>query len=145
MNEDSITPDIHRLIDQRIADGIAVHVDWVARAILADRPHVEGEDAPFYRDCTFKEVSRLVKRAIGKFDAADQTPTELLLPGFDHLPRAYPIERSGQRVLVPIERCTDDELQARRDELVAMSDGCLAHARELDAFIMARNAVASAE
>lgn len=139
MNEDSITPEIHKLIDERLAKGALVHVPWVAGAILDARPHIAGEDAPFYRDCTFREVVRLVKRAIGKYDdATDETPAQILFPGFKHLVKAYPIERNGERVLVPVQECTDDELQARADELEKMALGCRAHARELREFILSR-------
>lgn len=139
MNESTITSDIHQLIDERIASGALVHVPWVAGAILDSRPHITGEDAPFYRDCTFKEVVRLVKRAIGKYEeATDTTPDQLLFPGFKHLVRAYPIEREGERVLVPVQECTDDELEARANELEKMARGCRSHARELREFVLGR-------
>lgn len=139
MNEESITPEIHRLIDERIANGALVHVPWVASAILDERSDISGDDAPFYRECTFKEVVRLVKRAIGKYeDATDSTPDQLLFPGFKHLVRAYPIERNGERVLVPLPECTDEELHTRADELERMALGCRAHARELREFVLSR-------
>lgn len=144
MNEDSITADIHRLVDERIASGIAVHFQWAAQAVLDERPDISGDDAPFYRDCTFKEVVRLVKRAMGKYDdATDTTPEQLLFPGFKHLVRAYPVERNGDRLLVPLQFLTDDEIEARAAELDKMAMGCRAHARELREFAMARPAVAA--
>lgn len=145
MNEDSITPEIHRLIDERISRGALVHVPWVAGAILDERSDINGNDAPFYRECTFKEVVRLVKRAIGKYDdATDTTPDQMLFPGFKHLVKAYPIERDGDRVLVPVQECTDDELHARADELEKMAKGCRSHARELREFVLARPRKAAA-
>lgn len=139
MNESTITADIHQIIDDRIASGALVHVPWVAGAILDARPDINGDDAPFYRDCTFKEVVRLVKRAIGKYEeATDTTPDQLLFPGFKHLVRAYPIERGGERVLVPVQECTDDELEARANELEKMARGCRSHARELREFVLGR-------
>lgn len=139
MNEDSITPAIHKLIDDRIASGALVHVPWVASAILSERSDISGSDAPFYRDATFKEVVRLVKRAIGKYEEADDTtPSQLLFPGFRHLVKAYSFERAGERVLVPVQECSDDELASRADELEKQALGCRAHAREIREFMTAR-------
>ena len=139
MNEDNITASIHRLVDERIENGALVHVAWVATAILAEHPEIHGEDAVFYRDATFKLVSQLVKRAIGKFDEAqDTTPAQLLFPGFRHLCKAYSFKRNGVHVLVPVQNCTDEELNSRADEFDKQALGCKAHSRELHDFISAR-------
>lgn len=143
MNEESITPEIHRLVDERIANGVAVHFQWVAQAILDERSNIEGVDAPFYRTCTFNEVVRLVKRAIGKYDATDTTPEQLLFPGFTHLVRAYPVERDGERMLVPVQLLTDEELESRAADLDKMAVGCRLHARELREFAAARSTIAA--
>jgi len=145
MNNDSITPDIHRLVDERIEHGIAVHFQWVAQAILDERCEIDGKDAPFYRQCTFNEIVRIVKRAIGKYEnATDTTPEQLLFPGFKHLVRAYPVERDGERMLVPLQMCTDEELHARANELFKMAKGCRAHGRELLEYIASRLSAAIA-
>jgi hypothetical protein len=135
MNEDSIAPEIHKLIDERIANGALVHVPWVASAILAERSDISGGDVAFYRDCAFKEVVRLVKRAIGKYDeATDTTPEQMVFPGFKHLVKAYSIERDGERVLVPTQSCTAAELRSRAEEMLKQSHGLVEHARELNEF-----------
>lgn len=139
MNKDSVLPAIHRLVDDRIAAGALVHVPWVASAILAERPDITGADAAFYRDCTFKEVTRLVTSAIGKYERAlDSTPAQLVFPGFKHLVKAYPVTRGDQALLVPVDQCTDAELRARADQLKKMAAGCQAHARELLEYVSAR-------
>ena len=142
MNETNLTAEIHKLIDDKIASGVVVHVDWIATEILHTYDAIEGDDAPLYRVCTFKEVVRMAKRAIGKYDAEDTTQEQLVLPGFKHLCRAYPIERDGENVLVPVTQCTDDELLDRADQLEEMAKGCRAHARELREFVLGRAAAA---
>lgn len=143
MNEDSVRAEIHKLIDEKIATGVAVKVDWIAAEILQLKCDITGEDAPFYRVCTFKEVKREAKRAIGKYDATDRTPEQLALPGFKHLCRAYPISRDEDEImLVPVTQCSDDELLARADQLDEMAKGCRAHAREIRAYVRARKAAA---
>lgn len=140
MEDASITSEIHRLIDDKIATGVVVNVDWVAAEILSIKCNIEGEDAPFYRVCTYKEVVRLAKRAIGKYDAEDVTAEQLVLPGFKHLCRAYPLERDGLVALVPVTMCTSDELLARAAQLEEMAKGCVAHALEIREYVLARAA-----
>jgi hypothetical protein len=138
MDSGNINSEIHKLIDGKIEAGAVVQVHWIAQEVLAKHASIQGDDADWYRVCTFKEVCRIAKSAIGKYKADDQTEQQLLFPGFKHLCRAYPIERDGDQVLVPVEQCTDAELSARADELEKMAKGCRDHAREIREFIMAR-------
>ena len=112
----------------------------MAAEILNIKCNIDGEDAPFYRVCTYKEVVRLAKRAIGKYDAEDTTAEQLVLPGFKHLCRAYPLERDGLVALVPVNVCTDDELLMRAAQLEEMAKGCTAHALEIREYVLARGA-----
>lgn len=143
MDDTSVTAEIHKLVDDKIASGVVVHVEWVAAEILNLKCNIDGDDAPFYRVCTFKEVVRLAKRAIGKYDAKDTTAEQLVLPGFKHLCKAYPIDRDGVSVLVPITLCTDAELFDRANQLEEMAKGCVAHANEIREFLLAREAAAA--
>ena len=97
MNETSVTEEIHKLIDEKIDAGVVVHADWIAASILAIKDQIEGEDAPFYRVCAYRDVVRIAKRVIGKFKADDTTPEQLVLAGFEHLCKAYPMDRNGAR------------------------------------------------
>ena len=138
MEEPSVISEIHKLIDDKISTGVVVNVDWVAAEILSAKKDINGEDAPFYRVCTFREVVRVAKRAIGKYEAADKTPEQIVLPGFKHLCKAYPMTRNGVVVLVPVTMCTDQELISRADQFEEMAKGCRAHAREIRSYIMHR-------
>ena len=142
MDDINITREIHRIIDDKLEAGVTVVVDWVAREIINGKHEISGADAPFYRVCTFKEVCRLVKRAIGKFDAGDTTSEQLDLPGFKHLQKAYPIARGGSIELVPVTACSDDELLERAAQLEEMAKGCRAHAREIRQYTSARSVAA---
>jgi len=143
MDETSVTAEVHKLIDEKISAGVVVVVEWAAAEILAGKNELQGDDAPFYRVCTFKEVCRIVKRAIGKYDATDTTDEQLTFPGFKHLSKAYPMTREGQVVLVPVTKCTKEELLARAEFLDEMAKGCRAHARELREYVSARGSEAA--
>lgn len=144
MSEHSVTEEIHKLIDDKIASGVVVHADWVAAGILEMKDKIDGDDAPFYRVCAYRDIVRIAKRVIGKFEVTDNTPAQLILPGFRHLCKAYPMERDGAVVLVPVTLCTDEELKARASQLEEMAKGCRAHAAEILDYVLAREAVAAA-
>lgn len=141
MNETSVTQEIHKLIDDKIASGVIVHADWVAAGILEIKSNIDGDDVPFYRVCAYRDIVRICKSVIGKFEVTDSTPAQLILPGFKHLCKAYPMERDGMVVLVPVNMCTEAELRARACQLEEMAKGCRAHAREILDYVMARDSV----
>lgn len=142
MSDTSITEEIHALIDEKIATGVAVRADWVAAGILEMKNRISGEDEPFYRVCAYRDIVRIAKRVIGKFETTDTTPEQLVLPGFKHLCKAYPMNRDGDVVLVPVDRCDVAELLARADQLDDMAAGCRAHANEIRTYVLARSEAA---
>lgn len=144
METSSINGEIHKLIDEKINSGIVVNVDWITHAILQGKMSIEGEDAPFYRVCGYKVVSKMVKRAIGKYDAEDTTEATLLLPGFKHLCKAYAMQRKEGTVLVPVDLCTDAELHSRAGQLDDMAKGCRSHAREIREYVATRKQASAA-
>lgn len=138
MDEHSVTAQIRALIEEKIASGVSVRADWVARGIIQKKDQIEGEDAPFYQVCAYRDVKRIAKRVIGKFEVTEETPEQLVLPGFVHLCKAYPMDRDGAVELVPVALCTDQELLARARQLREMARGCRAHAAEIQDYVTAR-------
>ena len=144
MSDIGLTAHIHELIDEKLASNVVVTVNWVTRCVLEERSDMHGADADFYRDCASRDIARVVRAALGKYDAEDITPRDLLLPGFEHLCRAYSMTRGAEPVLVPVAMCTDAELEGRADQLEKQALGCRAHASELRMFIEERAALAAA-
>lgn len=142
MDELNVTAEIRRLIEDKIEAGVAVRAEWVVRGILERKDRIEGEDLPFYRDCTQRDLIRLAKRVIGKYEVSDTTPEQLVLPGFKHLCKAYSVERDGAPTLVPVDLCTAAELEARAAQYDDMATGCLAHAAEIREYLLARHEAA---
>lgn len=145
MSDDSITTDIHRHIDDKLAAGALVHPAFVATEILDEKKAIAGDDAPFYRTLAYKQLLRLVAAAIGKYAPTDETPKQLAFPGFKHLVKAYPMTRDGDSVLVPIELCTDAELLARAEQLDEMAKGCRDHGVEIRKYVKARAKIAASD
>lgn len=131
---DSLYTEVRAYVQDRIDAGIAVRAEWITDALLAEKQEPECEDADFYLICARAHLSDVVKRVIGKYRSTPETDSQLVLPGFAHLQRGYLVERDGNRLLVPTDLLTDDEIDARAAEYEAMAIGCRAHARELREF-----------
>lgn len=141
--KDSLHTEIRDFIQGRLDAGVILRADWVTAEILAGKQEPECEDADFYLICARSHIAEIVKRCIGKYSAKPQTDTQLTLPGFEHMQKAYQVERQGVRLLVPTDKLTDAELLARADEYDAMAVGCRAHAREIRDFVERRCAGAA--
>jgi hypothetical protein len=135
-----VTREIRSLVQDRIAAGVIVRVDWFTAEILAMKCNVSGEDADFYIACGADVIRDTVKRCIGDYQPQATTSPQLVMDGFDHLQKAYTVDREGERVLVPVDLLTDQEIEARAAELEEMARGCIAHARELRGYSRIRSA-----
>lgn len=136
---DTVFKEIRKFVTDKVNSGAIVRIDWLTAEIISQRDQFEGEDADFYLICAQRHVSEIVKECIGKYKPKPQTDAQLVLDGFEHLQKSYPVSRNGVRLLVPVHMLTDDELEARAIEYIEMSKGCIAHAKEIRAFIKARN------
>lgn len=143
MDDTSIRSEMHKIAQERIAADVVTVLDDLVYGVLETRAGIEGEDAEFYRVHTFRELRRIAKGVVGKYDSTATTDDQLILPGFKYLCRAYPMTRDGAVVLVPVNRCTDDELVARAAQLDEMAKGCVAHALEIREYVMARGRIAA--
>lgn len=133
-----IRSEMHKIVQSRIEAGLATSLHQIVHGVMDARPALNGGDAAFYRVHTYADLARIAKRVIGKYAANDSTASELLLPGFTHLCKAYPMMRDGEPVIVPVDQCTDDELAGRAAQLDEMALGCTAHAKEIRGYLKAR-------
>jgi len=128
-----VTREIRGMVQDRIEAGAIIRVDWFTTEVLAMKCNIEGADADFYIACGVDFIKDTVKRCIGDYKprAAAVSDAQIVMDGFDHLQKAYTVDRDGEQVLVPVDMLTADEIEARARELEAMARGCIAHAREL--------------
>lgn len=135
-----VTAEIRRIVTERIDAGVVVQVGWLTTEILAMKDQIEGEDADFYIACGVDYIKDTVKRCIGDYKpkASVVTDAQIVMDGFDHMQKAYTVEREGEVVLVPVHMLTATEIEGRAAELEAMAKGCIAHARELRAYNQGR-------
>lgn len=134
----SIIAEVHKIIDDRIANGDPVQPAWVVMEIINTRP-LKGVHADFYRAHAAKELARIVGRAVGRVGMTDDPDDpQMVLPGHKRLVKAYPVTRDGERVLVAIDRCTTAELLAHADILRKQAKGCGLHADDLEKYAKGR-------
>lgn len=139
----SIYTEVRELIAGKIAAGQVVIVDWVTREVIGAHADIEGSDADFYLGCASAHVKEIVKRVVGKYDAAKgRIEEQLVLEGYEYLQVAYSVEREGGTVLVPVDQLTDAEIEDRAKEYDAMAVGCRVHADELRLFSRSRGIAA---
>lgn len=136
-----IRNDIASLIDQNHI----IDVQSFTASFLAGKDKIDGPDADFYRSVTFEFLKAEVKTLVAKWDVKPKNrEQDDLFDGYTHLQKAYPVERGGRRLLVPTPMLTAAEWDHKEAELLSMSDGCLAHRREIQRYRKA-NAMEAAE
>ena len=137
-----VTNEIRKLVSERVDAGVIVRVEWLTTEILNMKADIHGDDADFYVACGVDFIKDTVKRCIGQYQpkAATSTDAQIVMEGFDHMQKAYTVDREGETVLVPVDMLTDEEIEARAAELEAMARGCIAHAKELRAYRRGREA-----
>jgi hypothetical protein len=147
MDIKTIRADIERLVAHKIDNGEPVAMAWLTQEILNDHADIAGSDVDFYVVCARYYVSDQVKRQIKKFEPSDtgQPDEQLVMEGFDHLQKAYPVERNAERVIMPITQMTIDELEERAAEYDVMAQGCIAHAEDIRRYIEQRQDESAAQ
>lgn len=137
-----VTGEIRKIVRERVDSGIVVRVEWLTQEILSMKDRIEGDDADFYIACGVSFIKDTVKRVIGDYQpkAADRQSDQIVMPGFDHLQKAYTVERGGETVLVPVDQLSMEEIEARALELEGMARGCIAHAKELRSYLLTKDA-----
>jgi hypothetical protein len=130
---------------------------WLATAVLACYPipeGLEGEWRSFHVLCAREHVRREVSQVLKAYRKEADTGNEeqAILPGFEFLQKAYPIERPmdpkkpderNDYWIVPIDMMTDAEIEAKAFYLENMAASCLRHAQELLDYLIRRKGVAA--
>jgi hypothetical protein len=135
---DSLYSEVRDFIQTRLDAGLILRAEWVTAEIIASKHEPECDDADFYLICARNHIAEVVKKCIGKYSTKPATEDQLKLPGFEHMQKAYQVERDAVRLLVPTDALTDAELLARAEEYDLMAVGCRAHAREIRDFVERR-------
>ncbi len=115
--------------------------NWVIQSVLKSHSDVHGDDADMALCCMRETVASRVNKHFSKIKAAEQETPQMPLPGFEKLQQRYVITRDKEQSIVSIYHMTDEELEAKAEELEAMAEGCLKDADEIRKFRTQRQQV----
>jgi hypothetical protein len=139
MDIKAINANIEKIVSDKIQSGQPVAMSWVTQEIIQAHSDISGPDTEFYIMCARHYISDLVKRQIKKYEPSEiGSDAQLIMEGFEHLQKAYPVERENERVIMPIDMMTNEEVQKRAEEYRAMASGCINHAKELMQYLEQR-------
>lgn len=132
---------IARLVADKIDAGHVVNMQWATKEILDTYCDIEGRDVDFYLITAKFYIADLVKRCIKKYETPGQTASgQIVMDGFEHLQKAYPVDRGEGREIVPVSQLSDAELEDRAADYEKMAAGCKKHALEIRQYINSRSA-----
>lgn len=140
MSPKDLEQDATNLIASRLDAGEVVHAKWAVQELLNIHADITGNDVDFYLLCAREHVYRVIKKVIDRYDKPEDDEKQMLLVGYEFLRIAYPVERDKERVVVPIDLLTDEELQARAKEFRTQAGSLLRHADEIEEFVTKRRA-----
>ena len=133
-----LTAEIDESIDALIATGEPLYAQWIAHSVcaqhaggLADNEHSAFWRVGGYRTCR-DEVRRCINRLVrGNVELADLMSR---YDGFDHLQFYYLVERHDEKIGVPTDELTNEEIDAKISMYRTMGATCHRHADELEKF-----------
>jgi hypothetical protein len=138
-SKNEIVAEISAMIAGKITANVAVNCAWLTTEYLNTKSDISGSDLPFYSTCAHHYVWDVAKRCVKRYDdQASSESQQLVMDGFEHLRKAYPVNRGGEICLVPVNQCTDDELRQRAEEYLSMSQALVKHAKEIFAYLEMR-------
>lgn len=127
------------LVMQKVDAGQRVKMEWTAAEVLNELDNIEGADVDFYLITARHYIIDQVKRCVGKFEVTvADVSGQIVMDGFEHLQKAYPMDRGDGRELIPIGQLTDDEIKARSQEYVKGGEALIRHGFELIQYMRSR-------
>lgn len=86
-----------------------IPVDDLVEEILNHHTDIHGPAVPLVLELAREGLRETMVWLLG--DASREQAASLLLPGSQHLRKAYLLDRGGKQVIVPIAQCSAAELQ----------------------------------
>ncbi len=131
-----IKDDIRKMVQDTVESGAIGNVQFFTIRAMQDFGDIQGDGADLYTICARETVTGIVKQAVNRYSTIESEAP--LLDGFECLRTAYPVHREGDHLLMPVHLCTDEELQARAADFIKQSKTLRKHAKEIMAYIAAR-------
>lgn len=138
--QSDLTEEVKTFITQAIDRNQPISADWIANEILSKHQQIFGPDRDFYILCGSVHVRKTVQQTLRLYrdEPGQEFPEQLRMEGWDHLQKVYLVDRRGEQVITPIDKCTNTELLAKIAEYREMARGCDKHADELERYRASR-------
>lgn len=138
--------DIESELEQKVLwleqnNGSVLSRDWLKNAVMSDHSDIHGEDADMAMCCMEMIVAQCAREYFRRFKSTPETDPMMVFPGFEHLQIRYALKRDNDLVAVRVHDMTDDELKQKAIAYRAMGNACIAHANEIERFILARSSI----
>ena len=128
---------IHKEMQLGIEQGQVVDAVYLTHRVTAAMGAIPEElpGADWLTLCQYGYTRRLVGSVLRVFKEAEEEHSEqLLMPGFQHLQKAYLTTRDGRQVIVPLPLLTDEEIDAKCEQMIGMEKGLAKHREELQRY-----------
>lgn len=119
------------LVADKIENGEELNMEWMVYELLVQFLPVSGCDTGFQLLCAKEHLYVILKQV-----TADRQEG-----WWDHIRESYTVERSGARLLVPIELLSSEELLARSAQFSRQAKALDEHASELKTYVEYRESV----
>jgi hypothetical protein len=129
-----LTQEVQALIEGRLERHEIVDPIVVVQELLAQwDPLPEHSDSEKYLLCSHLtirgEVSSWIRR-YRAYEEDEEQERQILLPGHKRLQEAYVTKRDGRQLVIPIEKMTREECEAKIEQLGSMRSGLTEHIEE---------------
>lgn len=137
MKKSDLVVEVGALINAKLEAGLVINTAWLIQEIVMNHSRIYGEDKDFYVHLAYDALPNVVRHVLKRVDG---NPEEELLqpqgtfPGFPRLLRGYRVQRGKDRVIVPLQLMSVEELLEKAGEYDEMAEGCREHAEQLRRF-----------
>jgi len=135
LSQKELIDEIEELLLARIESGLITDPATLAQEVMGEHSDLRGSDSDFYELCAWNHVRVCIRVVLRDHKLTGLNPSkQLLLPGCEHVQKAYCVELDEEPRIIPIEKMTPEQLRTKALELRQMAAGCYKHADELDRF-----------
>src|SRR6185436_11242062 len=106
MNGIDIEREVRAIIRERIDKGHPTKAEWLTKAVVNRHTAISGEDKEWHQVCAYEHIRNVVRKCVQRYKESpnlDNDP-QMTLEGFEHLQKAYLVERKKKQVVVPIHK-----------------------------------------
>lgn len=135
MKQGELISEVQTIVDDALNAHRRIEPSWLIHEVIQSHEDIEGEDVPFYRLCAVEHVRDTVRTVLRRYHPDHEeevdADSQVILPGFERLQRAYFCDTPGGSMLVRLEDMTLEEIDQKIEKYAALELGMRKHREEL--------------